>query len=85
MDHERLLAAHPRLVYASLTGYGLDGPDKDAPGYDLAAFSARAGVIDRTTPAGATLTVSTVTALIRFYPSATGGFFLLGGLGVGRT
>jgi len=33
---------------------------------------------------GATLTVSTVTALIRFYPSATGGFFLLGGLGVGR-
>jgi hypothetical protein len=32
---------------------------------------------------GATLTVSTLTALIRFYPSATGGFFLLGGLGVG--
>jgi crotonobetainyl-CoA:carnitine CoA-transferase CaiB-like acyl-CoA transferase len=54
LDHERLLAAHPRLVYASLTGYGLDGPDKDAPGFDIAAFSARAGVIDRTTPAGAT-------------------------------
>lgn len=33
---------------------------------------------------GATLTVSTLTALIRFYPSATGGFFLLGGLGVGQ-
>jgi hypothetical protein len=32
---------------------------------------------------GATLTVGTLTALIRFYPSATGGFFLLGGLGVG--
>ena len=32
---------------------------------------------------GATLTVSTLVALIRFYPSATGGFFLLGGLGVG--
>jgi hypothetical protein len=32
---------------------------------------------------GATLTVSTLTAVIRFYPSATGGFFLLGGLGVG--
>lgn len=32
---------------------------------------------------GVTLTVSTLTALIRFYPSATGGFFLLGGLGVG--
>jgi outer membrane protein with beta-barrel domain len=33
---------------------------------------------------GATLTVSTLTALIRFYPSPTGGFFLLGGLGVGQ-
>ena len=32
---------------------------------------------------GATLTVATLTALIRFYPSATGGFYLLGGLGIG--
>lgn len=32
---------------------------------------------------GATLTVGTLTALIRFYPSASGGFFLLGGLGIG--
>jgi hypothetical protein len=32
---------------------------------------------------GVTLTVGTAVALIRFYPSATGGFFLLGGLGVG--
>jgi hypothetical protein len=32
---------------------------------------------------GATLTVGTVTALMRFYPSATGGLFLVGGLGVG--
>ena len=32
---------------------------------------------------GADLTAGTVTAMIRFYPSATGGFFLLGGLGYG--
>jgi len=32
---------------------------------------------------GGTVTVGTLTALIRFYPSATGGFFLLGGLGLG--
>ena len=32
---------------------------------------------------GATLTVGTLVAMIRFYPSSTGGFFLLGGLGVG--
>jgi hypothetical protein len=32
---------------------------------------------------GAELTVGTLLAVIRFYTSATGGFFLLGGLGVG--
>ena len=32
---------------------------------------------------GATLTVGTLVAMVRFYPSSTGGFFLLGGLGVG--
>jgi hypothetical protein len=32
---------------------------------------------------GATLTVGTVDARVRFYPSTTGGFFLTGGLGVG--
>ena len=31
----------------------------------------------------ARVTVGTLAALIRFYPSATGGFFLLGGLGLG--
>lgn len=33
---------------------------------------------------GARLTVSTVTALARFYPSLASGFFLHGGLGYGR-
>ncbi len=32
---------------------------------------------------GVTLTVGTVDARVRFYPSATGGFFLTGGVGVG--
>jgi hypothetical protein len=32
---------------------------------------------------GYTATVGTLTAQVRFYPSATGGFFLLGGLGLG--
>ena len=52
LDHEQLLAANPRLVYGILTGYGLEGPDKDAPGFDLAAFSARSGVSHRATPPG---------------------------------
>ena len=52
LDHERLLSRHPRLVYAILTGYGLDGPDADAPGFDVAAFSARTGVAARSAPDG---------------------------------
>jgi hypothetical protein len=32
---------------------------------------------------GVTLTAGALTAAVRFYPSATGGFFLTGGLGVG--
>jgi crotonobetainyl-CoA:carnitine CoA-transferase CaiB-like acyl-CoA transferase len=52
LDHESLLTANSRLVYAILTGYGLVGPDKDAPGFDMAAFSARSGVSHRATPPG---------------------------------
>jgi crotonobetainyl-CoA:carnitine CoA-transferase CaiB-like acyl-CoA transferase len=53
LDHATLLAKHPRLVYASLTAYGLKGPDRDAPGFDMAAFSGRSGLADRATAPGA--------------------------------
>ena len=53
LDHTTLLAKYPRLVYASLTAYGLEGPDRDAPGYDMAAYSGRSGLAERTTPPGA--------------------------------
>jgi len=54
LDHASLLARYPRLVYASLTAYGLEGPDRDAPGYDMAAFSGRSGLVERATAPGAT-------------------------------
>ena len=44
LDADTLLAANPRLVYASLTGYGGEGPDRDRPAYDIGAFWSRAGV-----------------------------------------
>ena len=47
--HER----HPALVYALITGYGLEGPDADRGAYDIAAFWARAGIAESLrTPGG---------------------------------
>ena len=52
LDPARLQARFPRMIYASLTAYGLEGPDRDAPGYDMAAFSGRSGLAERATPEG---------------------------------
>jgi formyl-CoA transferase len=35
IDYETLRALNPRLVYASVTAYGQDGPYRDRPGYDM--------------------------------------------------
>ena len=35
LDHATLCAAHPRLIYCSITGFGQDGPYADRAGYDL--------------------------------------------------
>jgi len=43
LTYEDLKARFPKLVYASLTGYGEKGPDKDLPGFDYTAFFARSG------------------------------------------
>jgi crotonobetainyl-CoA:carnitine CoA-transferase CaiB-like acyl-CoA transferase len=53
LDPVSLQTRFPRIVYASLTAYGLQGPDRDAPGYDMAAFSGRSGLAERATPEGA--------------------------------
>ncbi|MFP4005016.1 MAG: CaiB/BaiF CoA transferase family protein, partial [Alphaproteobacteria bacterium] len=52
LDHERLSALNPKLVYASVTGYGLFGEEKDRPGFDMAAFWSRAGVARLFAPKG---------------------------------
>jgi crotonobetainyl-CoA:carnitine CoA-transferase CaiB-like acyl-CoA transferase len=52
LDPQSLMAACPRLVYCSLTGYGLDGPDADRPGFDIASFWARSGMAALTAPKG---------------------------------
>ncbi|MGH9133421.1 MAG: CaiB/BaiF CoA transferase family protein [Ilumatobacteraceae bacterium] len=52
LDHGPVLARFPRLVYGSVTGYGLDGPDRDRAGYDAGAFWARSGLAHTFVPPG---------------------------------
>ncbi|MEO0549249.1 MAG: CaiB/BaiF CoA-transferase family protein [Pseudomonadota bacterium] len=52
LDHATLMAANPKLVYCTLTGYGLEGPDANRPGFDVASFWSRAGVGALTVPKG---------------------------------
>jgi crotonobetainyl-CoA:carnitine CoA-transferase CaiB-like acyl-CoA transferase len=52
LDPVALLSVHPRLVYALLTGYGMEGPDADRAAYDIAAFWARSGVAGLLTQPG---------------------------------
>ncbi|MFN6120736.1 MAG: CaiB/BaiF CoA transferase family protein [Actinomycetes bacterium] len=50
LGHDAVLARFPKLVYASLTGYGLDGPERNRAGYDIGAFWARSGVAHTLVP-----------------------------------
>ncbi len=45
LDYESLSEKYPRLVYAYLNGYGDKGSEKDKPGFDLAAYFARSGIL----------------------------------------
>lgn len=52
LDYENLSKVNPKIVYCSLTGYGLEGEDRDRPGFDVASFWARSGVAALTIPKG---------------------------------
>jgi len=46
LDPATLLGINPRLVHATLTGYGTTGPEAWRPGYDVTAFFGRSGLYD---------------------------------------
>jgi len=52
LDADTLLTLNPRLVHATLTGYGLEGPDADRPGYDITAFFGRGAITHTITEPG---------------------------------
>ena len=47
IDHASLRARYPRLIYCAMSGLGLDGPDRNLPGYDLVT-QARSGLMSVT-------------------------------------
>jgi len=48
--YEDIKAINPKVVYAWINGFGLDGPDKDAPGFDMTAWYARTGMMEELRP-----------------------------------
>lgn len=52
MRYADVKPANPRLIYASMTGYGEQGPDAEQPGFDSTAFFARSGLLDALTYEG---------------------------------
>ena len=55
LDYETVSERNHRLVYAHVTGYGLEGEARDRAAYDVGAFWSRAGVAAALTPDGADL------------------------------
>jgi crotonobetainyl-CoA:carnitine CoA-transferase CaiB-like acyl-CoA transferase len=47
IDKDELMAANPRLIWASLSGFGQDGPYRDRPAYDM-VVQALSGVMSLT-------------------------------------
>jgi len=51
-SYQKLKAINPKIIYASITGFGQKGDECDAPAFDQTAYWNRAGVNKATLPAG---------------------------------
>jgi crotonobetainyl-CoA:carnitine CoA-transferase CaiB-like acyl-CoA transferase len=48
LTYEDVSPLNPRLIYATITGYGELGPEADKPGFDITAYWARSGLMQFT-------------------------------------
>ncbi|MEY2397360.1 MAG: hypothetical protein QOJ00_534 [Actinomycetota bacterium] len=55
LDYATVAARNPRLVYAQVNGYGMEGEERDRAAYDVGAFWSRAGVAASLAPEGTDL------------------------------
>ena len=81
LNYEQLKPLNPRMIYASLTAYGEQGPDREKEGFDLVGYWSRSGLMDMVRgpgakpvqalpgmgdhPSGVSLYAAIVTALLR--------------------
>ena len=50
LDYAGVSATAPRLIYASISGFGLQGPEVDLPAFDKTAFWSKSGIAAATIP-----------------------------------
>lgn len=60
---EDVLPLNERIVYASLTPYGEEGPEKDRTGYDSTAWWARSGLMSAVRPTAASEPARSIPAM----------------------
>ncbi|MBL4866979.1 MAG: CoA transferase [Pseudomonadales bacterium] len=53
LDYASLKQENQRLIYSTVTGYGLQGEETNRPGFDIVAFWARSGLCRMMMPKGA--------------------------------
>lgn len=50
LDYDTLKVTAPQLIYGSISGYGLVGPEADLPAFDITGFWSKSGVAWATIP-----------------------------------
>ena len=60
LDYETLHTKFPKLIWAQVNGFGDEGPDADAPGFDTVAYWARSGLMNDFVEPGAPIVIPPV-------------------------